>query len=186
MNYSTLFENFWLKYPAKPKGPKRKAYESWIKIGKAWAKDEGLDAPDEEAFSKHVARGRDAVLKNRKAAEIARQFVAPLPYATTFLNQYRFEDEFETSTGDLKRLDVERVCECGSTEVIGRNSAGGWICRPCHISEWKQGLWHMAYIPKLDALLEKNPKLKSESWREWSIRTLSSMPAGQALLARYP
>ena len=184
MIYSPRFESFWLKYQTKQKGPKRKAYESWKKVCKAWSKEEGFE-DDEVKFSQHVFRGYDALIKNRTALERARHFVAQLPHAVTFLNQYRFEDEFQTSTGDLKREVVDHKCGCGSTAVIGRSVDGGWICGPCDIDDWKNGRLASGITPSLEPLLSAHPKVREESWRDWSMRVLKTMPAGRALLERY-
>ena len=185
MEYSDRFSNFWAKYSANNKGPKRKAYETWNKVCKAWCKEEKLDSTDEIAFSQHVARGYDAVSRNRDAQHKARQFVPVLPHVTTWLNQYRFEEEFETSTGELKRQAVERVCDCGSTDVFGRNADMGWTCRECDIVEWKAGNTYMGYIPTLEPLVKQYPRQTGEDWRHWSIRVMGHWPAGRKLLERY-
>jgi len=189
MEYSDSFESFWLKYGSqdnlKQKGVKRKAFESWQSVGKKWAKEEKAEY-DESEFAKMVWRGYDAEIRNRKAARLANQFTPTLPHLTTWLNQWRFEAEQSTPTSEYREMvDAKKCSGCGTTEVIGRDRFEGWICGPCDLKDWYAGLTHGGIKPTLKPLVEKFPRNKGETWREWSIRYLSSTPVGAKLLARY-
>ena len=177
MEYPQDFENFWIKYgePKTTKGPKRKALESWEEVKKQWCKEEN-STPQE--FCREVERGRLSEEANRKAARQSGDFVAQMPMAVTWINQWRFEQEHQTSTGALKAKSNPRTCTCGSDQVIGRQTSTTWICEPCFIEEWKQK-------NTLKPLLNRFPKGDKENWTGWSIRVMSHFPAGRKLKEKY-
>lgn len=187
MDYTEYFSNFWLKYGSseklKQKGSKREAYKSWCKVSKEWCKTEDSD---EQGFAQYVFRGYDASLRNRKAAYIAKQHVPTMPHCTTYLNQWRFEEEFAVSTSELKsESNQHRVCPCGENEANVRGYQGGWICKKCELEEWTSGQNHLEIKPSLRVFRQKYPRRDNETKRLWCIRVLSTMPAGAKLLQRY-
>lgn len=189
MDYTEQFENFWLRYGSsdslKTKGSKREAWKAWEKARLTWNKEESESG--HEAFAQHVFRGYDAVLRNRRAAKKANQFTPSLPHVRTFLSQWRFEEEQVVSTSEYREManHDDRICDCGESEVIGRSKRGGWICRKCDVAAWKAGETYMGIKPTVKNLVEQHPKHKDETWREWSIRVLATMPVGRKLLQRY-
>lgn len=189
MEYSECFTNFWTKYGSteslKQKGSKRAAYKSWEKVCAEWCKAEEGES-SETLFAQYVYRGYDATLRNRKAAWAAKEHVPTMPHCTTYLNQWRFEEEFTRSTSELRASAYQKEkCPCGEDGVIGRGYQGGWICAKCDIEEWKSGQNYLDIKPSLKFFHEKYPRREDESWRMWSIRVLSTMPAGAKLLKRY-
>jgi ribosomal protein L37AE/L43A len=143
MNYTELFEKFWASYgqdeglDVQGKGSKREGFKAWEKACKKWLHEE--NRTDESEFSQAVHHGYMLNARNRKASIKAKQFVARLPYLTTYLNQFRFEAEFNTGTAELNEIarTNERTCSCGQP-AFGRSESGGWICKTCYIEEWKQ------------------------------------------------
>ena len=178
MDYPQDFENFWAWYgeSGTSKGSKREALKSYKKVRTQWMKEENETDPVE--FSRHIKRGWMAIQANRQAARKANKHVPYLPHASTWLNQWRFEEEHTESTGSLKAQEVDRTCACGNPQTIGRSEDGSWICRKCDLDEWKER-------NTLKPLVDKYPKMRSESWRDWSIRVMSEFPAGRALKRRY-
>ena len=168
MQYPDDFENFWVQYGEKgtSKGPKREAYKSWQKVKAQWMKEEHETSPVE--FSRHVRRGIMAIQANRKAAREANQFVPQWPMATTFLNQWRFEEELATPTSEYRQATVERTCSCGNTNTIGRSETGGWICEACYLKDWKKE-------NTLQPMIDKYPRQDGESWPEWSRRVYGEL-----------
>lgn len=189
MNYSDHFESFWQRYgqdesmSVTAKGSKFKAYESWDKIGKKWASREHREYNETE-FAQTVWRGYEAQKANRRAMRSTKAFVPPLPMVTTYLNQFRFETEFDKPTGEMRRQAQHanaQACDspgCGE-QVIGRSEKGGWICKTHDLKLW----WDL----NRDAFKERhraNPRQPGESWREWSWRLMQTSDIGSALLAK--
>ena len=184
MNYPDDFENFWQYFAAEEhqpqKGAKRAAFKSWEKVKKEYCKQENVE---ETEFARHVWRGYQAVVANRQAARRAKSFVPQLKHASTWLNQWCFEEEQQTTTREYKDRAEARnhECDCGTTEnIIGRSYNGGWICRECDLDEWKERNREAGI-----ALVGKHPREDGESWRDWSFRVLGTMPIGVALKKRY-
>jgi hypothetical protein len=129
-----------------------------------------------------VWRGYEAQKANRRAMRQAKQFVPQLPHVTTWLNGWRFEQEIDQPTGELRRQSmVERRCDVsGCTEFpIGRSFEGGWICRTHDLK-----IWGDQNREAFRALLAKHPRDRDESWRDWSWRTMAQCPIGCDLLLR--
>ena len=147
MNYPQDFEDFWQYYgeTSTQKGSKRTAFKSWEKVAKQWCKEEQKPA---DAFANHVRAGHEIVLQNRHIARKNNDFVAQMPHASTWLNQYRFEEEKDkrgTRLANSAPQATEYVCdECQNafaypgkgqrTEencITGRSEKGGYICAAC-------------------------------------------------------
>lgn len=183
--YSDLFENYWLKYGAaerlktSSKGTKHTAHEAWKKVGLKWCVSEGMKTFDEKEFSRTVSNGLIAYEKNRKQARIANEHVPFYKHASTWLNQFGFEVEFDTSTSEYRsEAPPDRVCACGNTNnIIGRTEMLGWVCRACDLKKWEEK-------NTLAPLVAKHPRKSGESWTDWSRRVLATMPAGAKLLNR--
>ena len=187
MTYSDHFESFWQKYgsderlaPSK-KGPKHTAYKSWQKVCKDYLNREHL--AEEKDFAQHVARGLTNQEINRRALRNNPHEHCPfLPHVSTWLNQWRFEQELDKSTGDVKRatFDDGRTCDLCSEPPVGRSYRGGYICRTHYLAEWAE-----QHRDAFQVRLKSSPKYKTETWYQWSIRTLETMSFGSLLLKKW-
>mgnify|MGYP005818589671 CR=1 FL=1 len=194
--FTEYFENFWYKYgkeeslTAAEKGPKRKAYDSWVKVSKQWATAEKVTEEPEKQFAQQVWRGYEAILINRWLLHKQGKFCPRLPMVSTWLNQWRFEIETDVPSGDLRRdghengdsqVSHHHKCEWPDCQdkPIGRSYNGGWICRKHDLEEWGNN--------NRDAFrkrLAQFPKRSEESWREWSLRYLYHNNLGSELLKK--
>lgn len=179
MKYSEHFERFWEAYgqdeglDAQSKGSKREGYKSWEKACKRWLSEE--NQTEEHAFCQAVMHGHMLNGRNRKAALKARQFVPRLPHVTTYLNQFRFEAEFNTPTSELAEEGRKResVCSCGEP-AFGRSESGNWICRACDLENWKHERRNTTdpairkWLPS--EMVKTWPREPGESWWQWSMR----------------
>jgi len=186
MNYSQSFEAFWSRYgadeglDAQSKGSKREAARSWEKACKKWLSEEGKQTEDE--FLSAVLHGYGLNARNRKAALKAKQFVPRLPHMTTYLNQFRFEAEFNQPTSELLEEGRRRetICSCGEP-AIGRSESGNWVCRKCDIEIWK----HERRNTTVEALrkwlpsemLKRWPRAEGETWHAWHMRVYKQIIA---------
>jgi ribosomal protein L37AE/L43A len=179
MNYTDLFEKFWASYgqdeglDVQAKGSKREGFKAWEKACKKWLHEE--NKTDESEFSQAVHHGYMLNARNRKACIKAKQFVARLPYLTTYLNQFRFEAEFNAGTAELTEIarTNERACSCGQPS-FGRSESGGWICRACDLEEWKQERRNTTVEAYKDwlpiVMLKRWPRSENETWHSWHMR----------------
>jgi len=179
MNYTDLFEKFWASYgqdeglDVQAKGSKREGFKAWEKACKKWLHEE--NKTDESEFSQAVHHGYMLNARNRKASIKAKQFVARLPYLTTYLNQFRFEAEFNAGTSELTEIarTNERACACGQP-AFGRSESGAFICKACDLEEWKQARRDTTdptikkWLPS--EMVKRWPRNQGESWWQWSMR----------------
>ena len=112
-----MFDEFWNKYRELNKTGKAKAKDSYDKAEKKWCKREEKDADE---FSRHVLHNLFLEQEHKKKLRKAGEFVPSWPMASTWLNQERYDDEWEQSSSELNEKAKKRSpdCECGKPSTI--------------------------------------------------------------------
>lgn len=129
MGEATLknFDIFWMSWPVK--AGKKQAKKAWDKI-----------KPDSELAEKIIKAVEDHKSRSKKWAE------GYIPQASTFLNQERWEDEFEKKPPSSKPFAYNKATEGAVYKLLGHDNALQY---------------ERAHTPTLEDLLEKartNPK----------------------------
>ena len=148
------FIEFWQCYPKK------------IGKGAVEAKYKKIDAETHTAIILAI----DAQKRMRREMDKAKQFCPPWPNPLTWVNQRRWEDEFETSHAELKEKQKAQVC--GMDGCNGEATATG-RCLDCEaqVPDWKTDMLRQRWqdlgikkapdykTPCLQAMYKMNPAL---------------------------
>lgn len=205
MNYSDSFENFWIKYGSdeglsvSEKGSKREAYKAWDKALAKWQRDENVPASEaEQQFARKIAHGYGIASRNRKALMRSKRFCPRLPMASTYLNQWRWEDALDVGTseiatgGDDAPANVRGCAQSGCVRpAFGRAEDGSFICREHDLEAWYRDVklstepLRIRWSPRM--MQERYPRAANETWVDWSRRVakeiIRNAKPGSALAA---